>query len=362
MKQCKLLNIQFFSLLAGLLLSSAAFADDLPDAPTPKIPQDAAAQAMAQKICEAQKQPESDCEVQPARVDDHDDEATSHFYLNVVMSWEYSFTEGDWQAKVFYNGAYRVVDKATGRQYDVFRFDNEQGVPFNEKADIGSDTVHDFDHIYDVKAYQTQQKDKNGNYASDDDELMTRSKFVGQIVDEKDYDRGLHYFIAIPIGWDRTYTKDLGHGISVASENEVGVGGVAYAGIFQANGQSNGHVGANIIRTVNAVAFNFTKGSNSFTVTPMEFTNDCAAFSQGVNCEWEASGQFEYENDKTGLGVTVEAAHKTGLSAWSTTESENILRVGVSVDPVKAAQGLVKVAKKGSSLFKKKHPDDENSN
>ena len=61
--------------------------------------------------------------------------------------------------------------KDTGRQYEFFRFDNEQSIPFDEKADTGNRIVHDSDYINDVKAYQTQQKDKNGNYAEDDDEL-----------------------------------------------------------------------------------------------------------------------------------------------------------------------------------------------
>lgn len=104
---------------------------------------------------------------------------------------------------------------------------------------------------------------------------------------------------------------------------------------------------------MNAVAFDFAKGANTFTVKPMEFTNDCAAFSQGVNCEWEASGSFEYENEKTGLGFTVESGHRSGLTAWDSTQPEDIVRVGVSVDPVKAAHGFVKIFKRTAGIPQK---------
>ena len=157
-----------------------------------------------------------------------------------------------------------------------------------------------------------------------------------------DYGRRLHYFLAIPIGWDRTYEKEFGK-FEVASENEVSVGGFAYAGVFQDDGTSTGHLGANLVRTVNSVAFSFPIGENTFTVTPMEFTNDCAAFQQGVNCEWEASGTFEYENEKIGIGFGAELSHKSGLTAYSAqTQSENIFQLGYPLIQLRQASGLRK--------------------
>jgi hypothetical protein len=176
---------------------------------------------------------------------------------------------------------------------------------------------------------------------------MARSKFLGQVVDERDYDRRLHYFLAIPIGWDRVYQKQLTQSLTVINENEVGVAGVAYAGVYTDAGTGTGHGGANLARTVNSIAFEFVHGNNTFTVTPMEFTNDAAVFHQGVNDEWEASGTFEYVNSKTTLGFTFEAAHKSGLPLYGNrTASENIFRPGVSVDPVKAAEAVGRTARR----------------
>jgi hypothetical protein len=335
-------------LCAAIPFSGNVFADDLPDAPSANISNaDSLTKAMAQKVCASL--PSKDCEITSSSSADHsasDGEATNHFYASVMMSWEHAFGSSEWEKKIFYNGAYRLVDKATGRQYELFRFDNEQSVPINEPADVGDKTVYDSDYINDIKVYQTQQKDKNGKYPSVDDDLTQRSKFIGETIDEMDYGRHLHYVLAIPIGWDRAYQKQVGK-VTVTNDNEVAVGGLAYAGIFQDDGTSTGHFGVNLVRTVDSVSFSFAKGANSFTVTPAEITNDCAVFRQGVNCEWEASATFQYQNDKTGIGIGGELAHRSGLTAYEDqTQDESIFRVGVSIDPVKAASGIGRVVKK----------------
>ena len=344
---------QAMSLLfvAGLL-SPAAQANDLPDAPS-ATRDIVVTMAVTQKVCDTIAQGgvqppagSGDCEVTPEKgVESTEIDAKSHFYMDVMISWEHAFGSSDWGKKIFYSGAYRVVDKKTGRRYDVLRFDNEQGLPLDETADSGNRRIHFSDYINDIKAYQTQQKDKDGHYVDDDDDLTARSKFIGEVVDEKDYGRRLHYFVAIPIGWDRTYEKHLGK-VEVVFENEIGVGGLAYAGIFQDDGSVTGHTGVNLVRTINSVSFNFAAGDNSFGVTPMEFTNDCSAFRQGLGCEWEAAGTFQYQNDKTGIGASLELAHKTGLSAYGQTRPENVIRMGVSIDPVKTVYGIRKVWKK----------------
>jgi hypothetical protein len=271
--------------LAAVFPLALAIADDLPDAPTPQFNQmaseaDPTAKAMAHQVCTSFQG--KDCDVKTMDTG----EGANHFYANVMMSWEYSFGEKDWAKKLVYNGAYRVTDKSSGRQYDVLRFDNEQGLPVDEPADTGTATVHDSAYVNDIKAYQTQQKEKDGKYADDDDDLTKKSLFVGETVDEMDYDRRVHYFLAIPVGWDRSYTKRLGK-VTMLNDNEVAVGGLAYAGVFHDDGMSTGHYGANLIRTDDSVSFNFGSGDSTFTVKPMEFTNECAVFSQGLNCEWD---------------------------------------------------------------------------
>ena len=169
--------------------------------------------------------------------------------------------------------------------------------------------------------------------------------FVGEAVDEMDYDRHLHYFVAIPVGFDRSFQKQLGK-VTLVNENEVSVGGLAYAGILQDDGTSDGHYGVNLFRTVDSVAFNFDNGKNTFDVTPIQLANDCAVFKQGVNCETVETATFQYQNDKTGIGIDAEVEHRSGLPLYDQTTSQDTLKLGVSFDPIKAAQGITRAVKK----------------
>jgi len=329
------MTLLVFSIL-NVLANTFAKAE-LPDAPSVQAARPPAAAAIiCRKVFHLKN---GGCIVKHLDHEKSEDEANkNNFYINVMMSWEHSFGEKGWEKKVFYNGAYRVVDKNTGRQYDLFRFDNEQGIPVNVTADSGTRTVRDSDYINSLKVYQTQQKGKDGKFSEDDDDLDIHSKFIGQVVDENDYDRRYHYFIAIPIGWDRGFQRKFG-AVDFSVANEIGLGGIAYAGIFTDDGRSSGNFGANIARTVNSASFEFTERKNSFTVTPIEFTNDCSAFKERLNCEWEASGVFDYVNEPTEIGFETEFAHKTGLSAFqSETQSENIMRIGVSIPTHKLIQ------------------------
>jgi hypothetical protein len=333
-------------LFAAAFSFSFSFAEDLPDAPSPQVAQlDPVSKAMTQRVCDTIHG--VSCGVVPKLMIEGSAGGAipNTFFLNVIVGWEHQFGTPGWEQKIAYAGAYRVTDKNTGRQYDVLRFDNEQGIPISEPADVGTGTIADGDYLNDMKAYQTQQKGKDGKYAAGDDDLNKKSMFVGEAIDEMDYDRRLHYFVAIPVGLDRSFQKQLGE-VTLVNENEVSVGGLAYAGILQGDGSSDGHYGVNLFRTVDSVAFNFDTGKNTFDVTPIQLANDCAAFKQGVNCETVETATFQYQNDKTSIGFDAEIEHRSNLTLFDQTQSENTLKLGVSFDPVKAAQGITRVIKK----------------